>query len=99
YLWHQFHEADFCLGFYFKCVVEALGLLVADENEEAVALESFKGAIELLLPIDLAAFAKLVAVTRALGFGRFDQTAKVFRLARIIILHLLVYARSNQFTN
>src|ERR1700722_11126290 len=69
---HKFYKGDFGVHLHLKFLIEAFGLSVVNENEEAVAVESFEGFFILFLPINLTLCLKLVSVEDFFGIGGFD---------------------------
>jgi len=57
-------------------LVEAGGLGVVDEEEDAVGCEGFAGFFELGFPVDLTGGFEFVAVEGTFGVGGLDETAE-----------------------
>ena len=66
-------------------VVETLGLLVADEDEKAVALECLGRFLKLLLPIDLPRLHAVV-VARAVGVEDFLGIGRLYQALNTVLL-------------
>src|SRR6185369_11289071 len=96
---HEFYKTNFGIDSDIELLVERFGLAIADENEKSIAIERRHRALKLLLPIDLPFRLQPIAVQYPLRLRGFHQPAKILGFTRVIILHLLVDARANQFTH
>jgi hypothetical protein len=82
-----------------KFLVQAFRLMIADEHEKTIPLESIQRPLILFLPVNFPFGLEFVSVEDALSICRLDQAAKIFGLFLVIILHLLINAGANQFAD
>src|SRR5438105_7559848 len=95
----ELHETHLRPCLQFDLLIQRFRLMLIDENKKSISLKRLAGQLELLFPVDVAAFFQLETVEGLLSAHGLHQAAEMLGAFAVVVLHLLIDPAANHLAH